>query len=61
MGGVQLGLTLTVVGGRTLELAIAHIKKFGRIVINGDTSGYNTSTPRGIEVSTCLLLFTCNH
>lgn len=30
-------------------MAIAHIKKSGRIVINGDTSGYNTSTPRGIK------------
>ncbi|KAH7000314.1 hypothetical protein EDB80DRAFT_811438 [Ilyonectria destructans] len=47
--GEGIDLYFDSVGGRTLELAIAHIKKFGRIIINGDTSGYNTSTPRGIK------------
>ncbi|KAF7551221.1 hypothetical protein G7Z17_g5174 [Cylindrodendrum hubeiense] len=46
-GGIDL--YFDSVGGRMLELAIANIKEFGRIIINGDTSGYNTSTPYGIK------------
>ena len=38
------------VGGRMLELALDNMKEFGRIVICGDVSGYNTDKPHGIKV-----------
>ncbi|KAF7559265.1 hypothetical protein G7046_g4902 [Stylonectria norvegica] len=39
------------VGGRILELAMDNMKDFGRILICGDVSGYNTDKPRGIKAS----------
>ncbi|KAH7140778.1 hypothetical protein EDB81DRAFT_948552 [Dactylonectria macrodidyma] len=46
-GGIDL--YFDSVGGRILELAIANMKAFGRIILNGDMSGYNTTTPHGIK------------
>ncbi|KAH7144420.1 hypothetical protein B0J13DRAFT_44368 [Dactylonectria estremocensis] len=46
-GGIDL--YFDSVGGRMLELALANINKFARIILNGDISGYNTTTPHGIK------------
>lgn len=37
------------VGGETLDAAILNMRKHGRIVVSGQISEYNTSTPRGIR------------
>ncbi|KAH6893359.1 NADP-dependent leukotriene B4 12-hydroxydehydrogenase [Thelonectria olida] len=46
-GGIDL--YFDNVGGRTLELAINNINEFGRILLVGQTSSYNTETPYGIK------------
>ncbi|KAK7398630.1 hypothetical protein QQX98_011990 [Neonectria punicea] len=42
------------VGGRTLELVMENINEFGRIILVGDTSSYNTDKPHGIKASLSL-------
>ena len=37
------------VGGETLDAAIVNMRRGGRIVVSGQISEYNTTTPRGIR------------
>jgi NADPH-dependent curcumin reductase CurA len=40
------------VGGETLDAAILNMRRGGRIVVSGQISEYNTTTPRGIRYTT---------
>ena len=40
------------VGGETLDAAILNMRRGGRIVVSGQISEYNTTTPRGIRHTT---------